>query len=79
MSFVSKEAIVVFLSQLSGLDESNMKKYFKKYLTGKVNGKATVFVNTGKKFEFIYKNIFHSCAFCFHYGVWNKAGFPLHS
>ena len=30
MSFISKEAVVVFLSQLSGLDESNVKEYLKK-------------------------------------------------
>lgn len=58
MSFVSKEAVVVFLSQLSGLGESDIKKYFKKYLSGRVNGKATVIVNTGKKCEFINKQIF---------------------
>ena len=45
-----KEAVVVLLSLLSGLDESDTKQYFKKYLK---NGKATVIVNTGKKFEFI--------------------------
>lgn len=58
MSFVSKEAVVVFLSQLSGLGESDIKKYFKKYLSGRVNGKATVIVNTGNKCEFINKQIF---------------------
>jgi len=26
MSFISKEAVVIFLSQLSGLDESNVKE-----------------------------------------------------
>ena len=55
MSFISKQAIVVFLSLLSGLDESDVKMHFKKYLTGRVNGKATILVNTRKKFEFIYK------------------------
>ena len=79
MSFASKEAVVVFLSLLSGLDESDIKKYFKKYLSGRVNGKATVIVNTGKKFEFIYKKKSSQLCIFFHYGVWNKAGFPLHN
>ena len=54
MSYASKEAVVVFLSLLSGIDERDIKKYFKRYLSGRVNGKATVIVNTGKKFEFLY-------------------------
>ena len=62
ISFISKQAVVVFLSLLSGLDESDVKKYFKKYLTGRVNGKATITVNTRKKFEFIYKKKSLSCA-----------------
>ena len=79
MSFASKEAVVVFLSLLSGLDESDIKNYFKKYLSGRVNGKATVIVNTGKKFEFSYKKKSSQLCIFFHYGVWNKAGFPLHN
>ena len=79
MSFISKEAVVIFLSQLSGLDESDVKEYLKKYLTGRVNGSATVIVNTGKKFEVIYKNKSSQLCIFFHYGVWNKAGFPLHN
>ena len=66
-------------SLLSGLDESDVKKYFKKYLTGRVNGKATILVNTRKKFEFIYRKKSLQLCIVFHYGVWNKAGFPLHN
>lgn len=58
MSFVFKEVVVVFFFLLSGLDESDIKKYFKKYLFGRVNGKVIVIVNIGKKFEFIYKKKF---------------------
>ena len=78
ISFISKQAVVVFLSLLSGLDESDVKKYFKKYLTGRVNGKATIIVNTRKKFEFIYKKKSLQLCIVLYYGVWNKAGFPLH-
>ena len=79
ISFISKQAVVGFLSLLSGLDESDVKKYFKKYLTGRVNGKATIIVNTRKKFEFIYRKKSLQLCIVFHYGVWNKAGFPLHN
>lgn len=79
MLFVSKEAVVVFLSLLSGLEESDIKKYFKKYLSGRVSGKVTITVNTGKKFEFIYKKKSSQLCNFFHYGVWNKAGFPLYN
>lgn len=78
-SFVSKEAAVAFLSLLSGLDESDIKKYFEKCLSGRVNGKATVIVNTKKKFEFICKKKSSQLCIFFHYGVWNNAGFPQHN
>ena len=78
MSFISKQAKVVFLSLLSGLDESDVKTHFKKYLTGRVNGKATILVNTRKKFEFIYKKKSLQLCIVLYYGIWNKAGFPLH-
>ena len=40
--------------------------------------KATVVVNIGKKFVFIYKTKSSQLCIFFHYGVWKKAGFPLH-
>ena len=79
ISFISKQAVVVFLSLLSGLDESDVKKYLKKYLTGRVNGKDTILVNTRKKFEFKYRKKSLQLCIVFQYGVWNKAGFPLHN
>ena len=70
--FISKQAVVVFLSLLSGSDESDVKTYFKKYLTGRVNGVDTVIVNTRKKFEFIYGKKGLQLCIVFHYGVWNS-------
>ena len=40
-----QEAVVIFLSKLSGLDEGDAKEYFK------LNGKAAIIVNTSKKFN----------------------------
>lgn len=70
---ISKQAIVAFLSLFSGSDESDVKKYFKKYLTGRVNGVATIIVNTRKKFEFIYRKKGLQLCIVFHYGVCNRS------
>lgn len=70
---ISKQAIVAFLSLFSGSDESDVKKYFKKYLTGRVNEVATIIVNTRKKFEFIYRKKGLQLCIVFHYGVCNRS------
>ena len=65
ISFISKQAVVVFLSLFSGSDESDVKKYCKKYLTGRVNGVATIIVNTRKKFVLYTGKRVYSCALYF--------------
>lgn len=79
ISFSSKKAVVALFSQLTGLNEPEVKGYFKKSLSGRVNGKASVIVNPVKDFAFLFKIKPSQCYITFHYGVWNKAGFPLHN
>ena len=79
MSFSSKKAVAVFLAQLSSWSERDVKCYFKKILTGRAHGKASVIVSAVTNFSFIYNMKASQFCISFHYGVWNKAGFPLHN
>lgn len=79
MSFSSRKAVIEFLSLLSCWPESDVKSCLKKSLAGRVHGIARVIVSCAKEFSLTYK--IKSGQFCvsFYYGVWNKAGFPLHN
>lgn len=79
MSFSSRKAVIVFLSLLSGYSETNVKGFFKKILAGRTHGKARVIVSCSKEFSFTYNIKTGQFCVSFHYGVWNKAGFPLHN
>lgn len=79
MSFTSRKAVVLLLSMLSGLSETSVLSHFKRRLTGNTNGKAKVIVNSEKDFAFVYKIKPGQFIISFQYGVWNKAGFPLHA
>lgn len=79
MSFSSKKAVAVFLAQLPSWRERDVKYYFKKILTGRAHGKASVIVSAVRNVSFIYNMKTSQLCISFHYGVWNKAGFPLHN
>ena len=76
MSFTRMEAVVALFSVLSGMPEGTVKSYFKRRVS---NGRAKVIVNLQKDFVFLYKIKAAQLLITFHYGFWNKSGFPLHS
>ncbi len=79
LSFTSKDAGLALLSLLSNQTKSSVQSKFKKNLKGRVNGKAAVIISLEKDFAFIYKIKTSQLTISFRYGVWNKAGFPLHN
>ena len=76
ISFMRMEAVVVLFSVLSGMPEGTVRSYFKRRVQ---NGRAKVIVNLEKDFVFLYKIKACQLSISFHYGLWNKSGFPLHS
>ena len=75
ISFTRMEAIVVLFSVLSGMPEGTVRSYFTRRVQ---NGRAKVIVNLEKDFVFLYKIKAGQLLITFHYGLWNKSGFPLH-
>ena len=76
ISFTRMEAVVGLFSVLSGMSEGAVRSYFKRKVS---NGRAKVIVNLEKDFVFLYKIKAGQLLITFHYGFWNKSGFPLHS
>ena len=76
ISFTRMEAVVALFSVLSGMSEGAVTSYFKRKVS---NGRAKVIVNLEKDFVFLYKIKAGQLLITFHYGFWNKSGFPLHS
>ena len=76
ISFTRMEAVVALFSVLSGMPEGTVSSYFKRRVS---NGRAKVIVNLQKDFVFLYKIKAGQLLITFHYGLWNKSGFPLHS
>ena len=76
ISFTRMEAVVVLFSVLSGMPEGTVRSYFTRRVQ---NGRAKVIVNLEKDFVFLYKIKAGQLLITFHYGLWNKSGFPLHS
>ena len=76
LSFTGKKAVVSLFSLLSGLFEGAVGSYFKRRVS---NGKAAIIINPEKDFAFLYKVKAGQLVITFHYGFWNKSGFPLHS
>ena len=56
--------------------EGAMGSYFERRVS---NGKAAIIINPEKDFAFLYKVKAGQLVITFHYGFWNKSGFPLHS
>jgi len=80
ISFTSLESVVALFTLLTDLTKTHIyKTYFKRSLSGRVNGKAKVIINEDKDFAFHFKIKSSELHINFHYGVWNKAGFALHS
>ena len=69
MSFSSKKAVAVFLAQLSSWSERDVQCYFKKILTGRAHGKASVIVSAVRNFSFIYK--MKASQFCIFFPLWS--------
>lgn len=78
MSFSSVPAVICLFSQLSALSQTDVKSHLKISQSGRMHGKASVIVNTEKDFTFMFKIKPMQLNICFYYGMWNKAGFPLH-
>ena len=76
LSFTGKKAVVSLFSLLSGLFEGALGSYFKRRVS---NGKAAIIINPEKDFTFLYKVKAGQLVIMFHYGFWNKSGFPPHS
>ena len=55
ISFTTKEAVVFFFSQLTGLSALAVTGYLKISQTGRFNGNTSVIVNMEKDLTFIYK------------------------
>ena len=68
--------VVWTVSLLSGLFEEAVGSYFKSRVS---NGKAAIIINPEKGFAFLCKVKAGQLVISFHYGFWNKSGFPLHS
>ena len=78
MAFTSESAVTSLFSMLSGLSEAEIQPHFRRKLTGRINGRAAVIINGEKEFSLVYKVNLNQCIIEFYYGVWNRAGFPLH-
>ena len=78
ISFTRMEAVVALFTMLSGMPEGTVSTYFKRRVS---NGRAKVIVNLHfvLHFVFLYKIKAGQLLITFHYGLWNKSGFPLHS
>ena len=79
LSFTSKDAVLLVLSTLSHKSTSYVESRFRKKLKGRLNGRAEVIISPENDFSFIYKVTSSQLVISFRYGVWNQAGFPLHS
>ena len=78
MAFTSERAVTSLFSMLSGLSEAEVQSHFKRKITGRLNGRAAVIINAEKEVSLVYKVNLNQCMIEFYYGVWNRAGFPLH-
>ena len=76
ISFTRMQAVIAILSVLSGMPEGTVRSYLKRRVS---NGRAKVIVSLEKDFVFLYKIKAGQLLTTFHYGFWNKSGFPLHS
>ena len=78
MSLTSKVAVIELFAMLNGLDTTSVRQKLEKTLSGRRKGKASMVVDTVKDFAFTYMVKQSKLLISFHYGVWNKSGFPMH-
>ena len=81
VSFTTLRPVKELFSLLSGLKEGEVVKYFKKTLiTGKKSGsKVAVLATEEKDMAFLYKLSKGQLVITYHFGEWNKFGFPQHN
>ena len=80
VSFTTLRPVKQLLSVLSGMNEDEVVKYFKRTLTGrKIGSKVAVLATEEKDMAFMYRLSKGQLVISFHYGEWNKFGFPQHN
>ena len=80
VSFTTLRPVKQLLSVLSGMNEDEVVKYFKRTLPGrKIGSKVAVLAAKEKDIAFMYRLSEGQLVISFHYGGWNKFGFPQHN
>ena len=80
VSFTTLRPVKQLLSVLSGMNEGEVVKYFKRTLTGrKIGSKVAVLASEEKDMAFMYRLSKGQLVISYHYGEWNKFGFPQHN
>ena len=65
MAFSSESSVTSLFLMLSGLSKAEVKSYFRRKLTGRINGRAAVIIKEEKLFCLVYKVSLNLCILVF--------------